>query len=48
MSALHDLTALEQAAAIRAREVSPVELAEHYLRRTEDLNETVGAFITAL
>jgi len=46
MSALHDLTALEQAAAIRAREVSPVELAEHYLRRTEDLNETVGAFIT--
>jgi amidase len=43
---LHDLTALEQAAAIRAREISSVELAEHYLARTEALNDTVGAFIT--
>lgn len=31
---------------IRSREVSPVELTEHYLRRTEDLGDVVGAFIT--
>lgn len=46
MSALHDLTALEQAAAIRSGEVSATELAEHYIRRAEALNDTVGAFIT--
>ena len=46
MPALHDLTALEQADAIRSRTLSPVELAEHYLARTEALNDTVGAFIT--
>lgn len=41
---LHDLTALEQAAAIRRREVSSVELTRHYLDRADRLNETVGAF----
>lgn len=41
---LHDLTALEQARAIRRREVSSRELADHYLARTRDLNERVGAF----
>ncbi len=46
MTALHDLTALEQAAAVRRREVSPVELAEHYLERSERLGPGVGAFIT--
>lgn len=46
MAALHDLTALEQAEAIRNRTLSPVELAEHYIARTEALNDTVGAFIT--
>ena len=46
MTALHDLTALEQATAIRTGEISSVELAEHYLARTEALNDTVGAFIT--
>ena len=46
MTQLHDLTALEQAAAIRAGEISSVELAEHYLARTDALNATVGAFIT--
>ncbi len=46
MSQLHDLTALEQAAAIRNREISPVELTEHYLGRTEQLDTQVGAFIT--
>jgi amidase len=46
VTALHDLTALEQATAIRTGEISSVELAEHYLARTEALNDTVGAFIT--
>ena len=43
---LHDLTALEQAAAIRRRVISSVELARHYLKRSHALNETVGAFVT--
>ncbi|MGY1593061.1 amidase [Geodermatophilus sp. SYSU D00965] len=43
---LHDLTALEQAAAVRAREVSPVELVEHALRRVEALDPGLGAFLT--
>jgi amidase len=46
MAELHDLTALEQAAAIRAREVSPVELVDHYLARVGRLDATVGAFVT--
>lgn len=46
MSQLHDLTLLEQAAAVRAKTVSPVELVTHYLARIEQLNETVGAFVT--
>src|SRR5438045_8152756 len=45
MSELHDLTMLEQAAAIRRREISPVELVDHYLDRIERLNDTVGAFV---
>jgi len=45
MAELHDLTMLEQAAAIRRREVSPVELVDHYLTRIDRLNETVGAFV---
>ena len=40
---LHDLTALEQAAAIRAGELTAVELTEHYLRRSE---QVPGAFVT--
>jgi amidase len=44
--ALHDLTLLEQAAAIRERAVSPVELVEHYLNRIDAINESVGAFVT--
>jgi len=43
---IHDLTALEQAAAIRRRELSPVEITEHYLARIERLNADVGAFFT--
>ena len=37
---------LEQAAAIRAGELSPVELTEHYLCRIERLNGAVGAYLT--
>ncbi|WP_448613630.1 amidase [Modestobacter sp. URMC 112] len=43
---LHDLTALEQAAAVRAKEVSPTELVEHALARIEALDPGLGAFIT--
>ncbi len=46
MTALHDLTALEQGAAIRRGEISATELTEHYLRRSEALSDTVGAFTT--
>ena len=37
---------LEQAAAIRAGEISPVELTEHYLRRIETHDGDVGAYLT--
>jgi amidase len=46
---LHDLTALEQGALVRRREVSPLELTEHYLaraHRVDDGAQTVGAFVT--
>jgi amidase len=43
---LHDLTALEQAAAVRAREVSPTELVDHHLARIEALDARIGAFVT--
>ena len=46
MADLHDLTALEQAAALRRREVSPVELVDHYLARIDRLSDDVGAFVT--
>ncbi|MFF9478950.1 amidase [Streptomyces sp. NPDC014733] len=46
MAELHDLTALAQARAIRAGDLSPVELTEHYLDRIERLDDTVGAFLT--
>ena len=43
---LHDLSALEQAAAVRRREVSSAELVEHYAARIGRLDATVGAFVT--
>ena len=46
MSELHDLTALEQGAAIRAGEVSTAELVEHYLERIDRLSDALGAFVT--
>lgn len=46
MAELHDLTALEQAGAVRRREIGPVELVEHYLGRLHRRNEELGAFVT--
>lgn len=46
MTVLHELTALQQAAAIRSGELSPVELCEHYLDRAQRLGDAVGAFAT--
>jgi amidase len=43
---LHGLSALEQAAAVRAGEVSPTELVGHALARIETLDAGLGAFIT--
>lgn len=39
------MTALEQAAAIAAGNITSVELTEHYLQRSEDLGAMVGAFV---
>ncbi|MGH8959880.1 MAG: amidase [Jatrophihabitantaceae bacterium] len=46
MAELHELTALDAAAAVRRREVSPVELVEHALDRIDRLDVQVGAFVT--
>ncbi|WP_431727669.1 amidase [Verrucosispora sp. TAA-831] len=46
MAEPHDLTALEQAAAIGRGESSSLELVEHYLHRIDALGDTVGAFVT--
>lgn len=43
---LHQLTATELAAGIRARDISPVEVTDHYLRRALEKSEQVGAFYT--
>ena len=46
MTALHDLSALEMAAAVRRREISPVELVADALERISRLDAQVGAFVT--
>jgi amidase len=46
MTQLHELSALDAAAAVRRREVSPVELVEHALRRLDEQDPQVGAFVT--
>src|SRR5215472_15956683 len=46
MTQIHELTVIELAAAIRARDLSPVAVTDHYLRRMAELNEQVGAFYT--
>jgi amidase len=43
---IHDLSVVELAAAIRRRELSPVEITNHYLGRIEARNADVGAFFT--
>ncbi|MGI9156067.1 MAG: amidase [Marmoricola sp.] len=46
MTELHDLTALEQGAAIGSGQTSSAELVAHYLGRISRLSETLGAFVT--
>ncbi|MBN1092030.1 amidase [Blastococcus sp. TML/M2B] len=46
MTQLHDLTALEQAAAVRSGEVSPTELVRHALDRIAAFDAGLGAFVT--
>src|ERR1700712_76422 len=46
MAELHDLNALQAAAATRDRTVSPTELVEHYLDRIARLDGEIGAFVT--
>ena len=46
MTELHELTALGAAAAVRSKQVSPVELVEHALARIAALDDRVGAFVT--
>jgi amidase len=46
MPQIHELTLLDLATAIRTRQLSPVEVAHHYLRRIDELNAQVGAFYT--
>jgi amidase len=43
---IHDLTALEQAAAIRRGELTATAVLEHYLDRIARLDGQVGAFVT--
>ncbi|CAN5632398.1 amidase [soil metagenome] len=46
MAELQDMSAGEQAQAVRRRQLSPVELTRHYLDRVERLDTRVGAFVT--
>lgn len=46
MADLHDLSAVDQAAAIRCGDLDPVQLTEHYLTRIERHSDAVGAFVT--
>jgi len=46
MPQIHELTALELAAAVRSRALSPVEIAEHHLERIAALNRMAGAYVT--
>lgn len=46
MAELHELTAIQQAQAVRDGDVSPVELVEHHLARIEALDGRLGAFVT--
>ncbi len=46
MTQIHDLSVTDLAAGIRRRELSPVEITNHYLERIERLNPGVGAYFT--
>jgi amidase len=46
MPQIHELTLIDLAATIRSRQLSPVEVTNHYLSRIEALNAQVGAFYT--
>lgn len=46
MTQLHDLSALEQAAAVRRGETSALELVDHYAARIQRHDAAVGAFVT--
>ncbi len=46
MPQIHELSVTALASAIRDRQLSPVEVTNHYLRRTDELNAQVGAFYT--
>src|SRR5262245_22490123 len=46
MTDLHELTALELAAAYRSGETTPTEAVDHFLDRVERYSDQVGAFIT--
>jgi amidase len=46
MAQIHELSMIELAAAIRGRQVSPVAVTDHYLRRAEEINAKVGAYYT--
>lgn len=46
MADLHELTALTLWNLLQKGEVTPLELADHYLGRIESLNPRVGAFVT--
>lgn len=46
MTELHELDAIDQAAALRTREISAVELVQHHLDRIDEHTRSLGAFIT--
>ncbi|HKB31550.1 MAG TPA: amidase [Streptosporangiaceae bacterium] len=46
MTQIHDLSAVEQAAAVRSRVLSPIEIIDHYLERIDRIGPEVGAFFT--
>ncbi|MFY1698473.1 amidase [Solwaraspora sp. WMMA2101] len=46
MPQIHELSAVEQAAAVRRGELRSIDLVEHYLTRIAAHSDTVGAFVT--
>ena len=46
MTALHDLTLMEVHSLLERREVSPVDVTESSLRRIDDVEEHIGAFVS--